>query len=100
MDTAGMNSDDKVHADRNTAAQACAPWLVWRLLRGGVGRWTAFAAAIWFAVHPVHVEAIASVANSSEALVTIFTAVLALVLRRIQERTAPGASIGWPAAVG
>src|SRR6266446_3136299 len=29
------------------AAHTCAAWLVWRLLRGGIGRWTAFAAALW-----------------------------------------------------
>src|SRR5665811_2196194 len=39
---------------------------VWWLIRRGVGRQAALVAALWFAVHPLHVEPVASVANSSE----------------------------------
>ena len=79
---------------------AGATWLVWRLLRRGVGRWPALAAALWFAVHPVHVEAVASIANSSEVLVFTWTALLALLLGRANERAARESAIPWPAAAG
>jgi tetratricopeptide (TPR) repeat protein len=60
---------------------ACATLLVAKLLRRGAGRWPAAAGALWFAVHPVHVEAVASVANVSEVLVSVWTVLLALALR-------------------
>jgi protein O-mannosyl-transferase len=78
---------------------ACATWLVWRLLRRGVGRWPAFAAALWFAVQPVHVEAVANITNSSEVLVLVWTALLALFMRRVDERTPAGAPVGVGAAI-
>jgi hypothetical protein len=62
------------------ALHALATWLVWRLLARGLGRAPALIAAAWFAVHPIHVEAVANVANSSETLVAIWTALLALHL--------------------
>lgn len=46
---------------------------VWWMLRRGVGRGAALLAAAWFATHPLHVEAIASVANTSELVVTLCT---------------------------
>lgn len=49
---------------------------VWWMLRQGVGAVAALAAAAWFATHPLHVEAIASVANTSELVVTLCTAAL------------------------
>ncbi len=63
--------------------------LVWRLLRLALGLWPAYIAALWFAVHPVHVEAVANVTNASEVLVTIWTVMLALFLlqRRAEEET-------------
>ena len=57
-----------------------ATLLLARLLRRGVGRWPAAIGALWFAVHPVHVEAVANIANSSEILVGIWTLLLALLL--------------------
>jgi len=80
------------------AAHAMATWLVWRMLRVGVGIWIAFGAAIWFAVHPVHVEAIASVANVSEVLVALATLWLAFVIRRASDAAQEPADIGWNAA--
>ena len=59
---------------------AIATLLVAKLLRRGVGRWPAAGAALWFALHPVHVEAVASVANVSEVLVCVWTLALALWL--------------------
>ena len=58
---------------------AVATLLVAKLLRRGVGRWPAAAAALWFAVHPVHVEAVANITNVSEVMVCVWTVLLALV---------------------
>jgi hypothetical protein len=55
---------------------------VWWLLRRGVGPLAAALGALWFATHPLHVEAVASVANSSELLVVGFTIALAWLLAR------------------
>jgi hypothetical protein len=81
-------------------AHAVASWLVWRLLRRAVGPWVAFAGALWFAVHPVHVEAIASAANVSEVLVAIAAVWLAFVVRRAADDLNAGAAVGWRAAAG
>lgn len=62
------------------ALHAGAVVLVWRLLRQAVGPWPAYVAAMWFAVHPVHVEAVANITNGSEILVTVWTVLLALFL--------------------
>jgi hypothetical protein len=62
------------------AMHATATLLVASLLRRAFGRWPSAAAALWFALHPVHVEAIASVANVSEILVAIWTLLLAQLL--------------------
>src|SRR5207253_6002267 len=56
--------------------------LVWKLLRRAMGEWPAFLAAAWFAVHPVHVEAVANITNTSEVMVAIWTIVLSLFLLR------------------
>ena len=42
----------------------------------------ALVGAAWFATHPLHVEAVASVANTSELLVTLCTAGLIRILGR------------------
>ena len=55
---------------------------VWWLLRRGVGRVAASLGALWFATHPLHVEAVASVSNSSELLVVAFTIALSGLLVR------------------
>ena len=46
---------------------------VWWLLRRAVGETASLVAAMWFATHPLHVEAVASVANTSELLVALCT---------------------------
>jgi hypothetical protein len=55
---------------------------VWYLLRHGVGGMAALVGAAWFASHPLHVEAIASVANTSELIVALSTLGLTFVLAR------------------
>jgi hypothetical protein len=55
---------------------------VWYLLRRGAGGMAALAGAAWFASHPLHVEAIASVANTSELIVALSTLGLTFVLAR------------------
>jgi len=55
---------------------------VWWLLRRGVGATAAALGALWFATHPLHVEAVASVANSSEVLVVGFTIALVWLIGR------------------
>jgi len=59
---------------------AAATLLLATLLRRGVGRWPAAGAALWFAVHPVHVEAVANISNVSEVLVCVWTILLTLWL--------------------
>jgi hypothetical protein len=59
---------------------AIATLLVWKLLRRALDLWPAFLAAVWFAVHPVHVEAVANITNASEVLVAIWTLLLAVFL--------------------
>lgn len=49
---------------------------VWWMLRRGVGAGAALVGAAWFATQPLHVEAIASVANSSELVMVICTVAL------------------------
>lgn len=83
------------------ALHAGATVLIWRLLERGAGRAPAALAALWFAMHPVHVEAVANVANTSEILVAIWTCALALYLVRLVEgRSDPlGAASGAPTPV-
>jgi hypothetical protein len=63
---------------------------VWRLLRAGVGGLAAALGALWFATHPLHVEAVASVANSAELLVAGLTVALVWILARELSETGTG----------
>jgi hypothetical protein len=74
---------------------ALATVIVFRLLARGVSVGAAAIGAAWFAVHPVHVEAIASIANGSEIVVTLFTGLLAL---RLARSTADDAKPTWSSA--
>jgi hypothetical protein len=67
------------------AAHAAVSVVVLRLLLRGVQRTPAVLLALWFAVHPVHVEAIANITNSSEILVALWTCVLASQLWRVAD---------------
>jgi cytochrome c-type biogenesis protein CcmH/NrfG len=55
--------------------------LVWRLLRAGSSLSATAVGTFWFATNPLHVEAVASVANSSELLVVAFTIALTILVR-------------------
>ena len=77
------------------ALHAAATLLVAKLLRRGVGRWPAAGAALWFALHPVHVEAVASVANVSEVLVCIWAHSARPVALSANRRTERFGRPGW-----
>jgi hypothetical protein len=75
---------------------------VWWLLRRGVGIAASALGALWFATHPLHVEAVASVANSSELLVVGSTIALVWLIERETAR-APAEVTPvreWRAALG
>src|SRR4051812_11950850 len=69
---------------------------VWYLLRRGVGGMAALIGAVIFASHPLHVEAIASVANTSELIVALATIGLTFAFAR---RSAVGAGSSRTTAV-
>jgi hypothetical protein len=74
---------------------------VWWLLRRGVGAVAAAVGALWFATHPLHVEAVASAANTAELLVVGCTIALTwLLVRRPPRSDAAGAVADWPTAMG
>ncbi|MGH7617013.1 MAG: tetratricopeptide repeat protein [Gemmatimonadaceae bacterium] len=78
------------------SAHVIATLLVWSVTRRAVGRWAAAGGALWFALLPVHVEAVANISNVSEVLVSIWTLLLALVLLPPSSRdTAPAEPPGW-----
>src|SRR5262249_24084622 len=66
-----------------------ATLLVWRMLARGVRRWPAALAALWFAVHPVHVEAVANISNSADAFVALWTLGVSFVLAAFAESVVP-----------
>ena len=71
--------------------------IVWHMLRRAVGESAAMLGAAWFAVQPVHVEAVANIANSSEVLVAAWTGVLALFLAKTMR--AHGGTVYWRGAI-
>ena len=71
--------------------------VLWRLLGVAVGRVAAIVGALWFATHALHVETVASVANSSELLVALFTMALAAVI--VRGRRVEGAAREWGMAL-
>ena len=80
------------------ALYAVVVLLVWRLLRAGVGSLAAAIATLWLATQPLHVEAVASVANSSELLVVAFTIALVMTIASAQ-RDEESASGQWARAL-
>ena len=74
------------------AMHCVAAVLVWRVLQRGIGWLPAAFAALWFAVHPVHTEAIASIANISEIIVTVLTCALVLYVIKLAEQPEP---VSW-----
>ena len=84
------------------ALHAVVAAAVWWLLRRGVGAFAAAVGALWFATHPLHVEAVASVANTAELLVAgcaIALTCLLFVRRASGEASARGGLARWPTAV-
>jgi len=74
---------------------------VWWLLRRGVGTGAAAVGALWFATHPLHVEAVASAANTAELLVVGCTIALTwLLVRRSPRSGAAGVVADWSTALG
>jgi len=74
---------------------------VWWLLRRGVGTVAAAVGALWFATHPLHVEAVASAANTAELLVVGCTIALTwLLVRRSPRSGAAGVVADWSTALG
>ncbi len=72
----------------NVLLHALAGCLLYRFfLRVGMDRWAGLAAALLFAAHPIHTEAVAPIVNRSEPLAAVFGLVF-LVLHR-ERRWAP-----------
>ena len=65
---------------------AATTLLVWRMLARATGRWPAALGALWFAVHPLHVEAVANISNSAEPLVALWTLALYFVFASVGDR--------------
>ncbi len=63
-------------------------------LRLGLGPIAAGAAALLFAVHPIHVEAVANVVGRKDLLATVFALAMLLLHRRASLRG--GLSLAWP----
>ena len=68
---------------------------VWWMLRRGVGGLAAIVAACWFATQPLHVEAVASVANTSELVVALCTIAIVAMLGHRARGNANTASEAW-----
>jgi hypothetical protein len=81
------------------ALHGAATLLVWRVLACGVRRWPAALAALWFAVHPVHVEAVANISNSAESLAALWTLGLYFALAHVTERDVPWRQALLPAVL-
>jgi len=82
----------------NVGLHALASWLVWRLARSlearfGLDDRAAFMAGALFAVHPVHVEAVANVVGRKDVLATV------LVLTALLARGRAVREGGWWLAV-
>ena len=79
----------------NIALHAIASVLVYLLARELIGDAAALAAGLLFAVHPVHVEAVANLVGRAEVLATIFV-VLAVLAYRLDGRMAErGDQTSW-----
>lgn len=65
------------------------------LMALGLGRWPSFLAAVWFGVHPLHVESVAWIAERKDVLCACFY-MLALVLYVRHARRSP-ARFAWAA---
>jgi tetratricopeptide (TPR) repeat protein len=83
------------------ALHAAVAVAVWWMLRRGVGALAAAVGALWFATHPLHVESVASAANTAELLVVGCTIALTWLLRRApDDDAARGVGRAWQIAPG
>lgn len=82
----------------NTVLHAAATGLLVPVLAPYVGAGAALAGALVFAVHPVHVEAVANLVGRSELLAACFLMAAILLNRRARERGGTGRSALLPAA--
>jgi len=72
-----------------------ATWLFFRLaVQVGAKIWIAFASALLFAAHPVHVEAVGYISGRPDLLATVF-AVTAILLARTAELCSPEGCRSW-----
>lgn len=79
---------------------ACAIAVLVVLARA-LPQWAALAGALLFAVDPLHVESVANVAGSAEAVAALASIGCLLVLARAYSRTQAAEAIGWrPALAG
>jgi protein O-mannosyl-transferase len=74
----------------NVLCHVLASLLVYALAAALLGWTAALAAALIFAVHPVHVEAVASVVGRAEILATVLVLAAALLYRRHGDLTSRG----------
>lgn len=73
--------------------------LVWVLLQRALSRPAAALGALLFAADPVHVEAIGSIANSTEIMVTLLAIGMVLVICRMDADDRPPAPARWGVAL-
>ncbi|HEU4649724.1 MAG TPA: glycosyltransferase family 39 protein [Gemmatimonadales bacterium] len=73
--------DPRIFHLTNILAHALVSVLVFFLGRALLGGWAGFAAALLFAVHPVHVEAVANVVGRAEVFAALFTVAAVLLYR-------------------
>ncbi len=81
LDWAVSGGDPRYFHVVNAVLHAGVSVLVYLLARGGLGILGAGAAAMVFAVHPVHVEAVANLVGRAELLAAAFTLLAALAYR-------------------
>jgi hypothetical protein len=84
----------------NLLLHALASVLVLLLAERWLPRPAALAAALLFAVHPVHVEAVANVVGRAELLATIFTLAAGLLYLRHGDQVRTTGRAHWASALG
>ncbi|HLB37718.1 MAG TPA: hypothetical protein VJL31_14195 [Gemmatimonadales bacterium] len=94
LDWAASDGDPRVFHVVNVLLHALVSALVYLLARSGLGVLGAGAAALIFAAHPVHVEAVANLVGRAELLATTFT-LLAALAYRTDGRLAAAADTSW-----
>ncbi|MBX6332290.1 MAG: glycosyltransferase family 39 protein, partial [Gemmatimonadaceae bacterium] len=73
--------------------------MLWLLLERALPRPAAILGATLFGVDPVHVEAIASIANSTEIMVTLLALAMVFAIWRATDRDRDRAALRWGSAI-